>query len=175
MKTLVCFAALLLSLCATPTLAQTPPDDSPAGDLPRGPKAPIHGLVPGAGATPGLILVMDSPVTRCSQNAVRAADGLMTPSEAIVSCNEAITGPDILRRDLASTLVNRGVLLMTMSELGEAKADFNKALELEPSLAEALVNRGAILLAEGKPREALADLDRGIELQPGHPEPAGSR
>ena len=174
MKTLVCFAALLLSLCATPTLAQAPADDSSAsaGDLPRGPKAPIHGLVPGAGPTPGLILVMESPVTRCSQNAVRAADGLMTPSEAILSCNEAITGPDILRRDLAGTLVNRGVLLMTMAELGEAKADFNKALELEPSLAEALVNRGAILLSEGRPREALADLDRGIELQPGHPERA---
>jgi tetratricopeptide (TPR) repeat protein len=61
---------------------------------------------------------------------------------------------------------------MTMSELAEAKADFNRALEIQPSLAEALVNRGIILLTEGKPREALADLDRGIALQPGHPERA---
>jgi tetratricopeptide (TPR) repeat protein len=177
MKTVVCLASILISACAASANAQggVVQGAKPAGaasSLPRGPETPIHGLVPGAGPTPGITLIVESPVTKCSRDAVRAADGLMTPSEAVVTCTEAITSPESSRLDLASTLVNRGVLLMTMSELREAKADFDRALRIDPELAEALVNRGMILLAEGKPREALADLDRGIALQPEHPERA---
>jgi tetratricopeptide (TPR) repeat protein len=173
MKTLVPLAALLLSLHPVQACAQTNDAAAPAvSELPRGPQAPLHGLVPNAGATPGVTLVVESLVTRCSRDAVRAADGLMTPGDAVVTCTEAITGPEASGLDLASTLVNRGVLLMTMSNLGEAKADFDQALAIQPELAEALVNRGMILLAQGKPREALVDLDRGINLQPAHPERA---
>lgn len=167
MKTVVCLAALVLALSSLQAQAQTSD-----GALPRGPKAPLHGLVPGAGSTPGVTVVLESPVTRCWRDAVRAADGLMTPKDAVVTCTEAITSPDVAPLELAGTLVNRGVLLMTMAEQRQAKADFNQALEIQPDLAEALVNRGAILLAEGDPRAALADLDRGIALQPGHPERA---
>jgi tetratricopeptide (TPR) repeat protein len=153
------------------TAASTEPAQSPLAGLPTDPE-PSTGVVPGIGATAGVVLTAISPVTKCSRDAARAADGLMTPSDALVTCNEAIAGAGLTNHDLASTLVNRGVLMMVMQAPQDAKADFNRALALEPTLAEALVNRGAILLNEGKPREAVADLDRGIALQPEHPERA---
>ncbi|MDB5453294.1 MAG: hypothetical protein JWO33_1872 [Caulobacteraceae bacterium] len=168
-------ALFFLSLAAVQAQAQPAPDkvsESPSRGLPTGPQTPLHGLVPGAGATPGFILTVESPVTQCSRDAVRAADGLMTASDALVTCTEAITSPALTTHELAGTLVNRGVLLMVMRAPQDAKVDFDRALALEPTLAEALVNRGAILVAEGKPREALADLDRGIALQPQRPERA---
>jgi tetratricopeptide (TPR) repeat protein len=144
----------------------------PSGDLPTGPETPLHGLVPGAGSTTGVIVVVESPAVKCSRDAARAADGLMTPSDAVRTCNEAIASPATASHDLARTLVNRGVLLLTMRQAQEAKSDFQRALIVEPQLADALVNRGLVLLGEGKPREALADLDRGIALGPERPERA---
>ncbi|HTI66276.1 MAG TPA: tetratricopeptide repeat protein [Caulobacteraceae bacterium] len=96
----------------------------------------------------------------------------MAPTDAILSCNEAITSGVVTTPDMASTLVNRGVLLMRMDQPQDAKRDFEQALVLAPMLPEALVNRGGILLEEGKPQEALTDLDRGIALGPEHPERA---
>jgi tetratricopeptide (TPR) repeat protein len=177
MKTAVCFASIIFSLCASQVCAQMGGDraatsELSASGLPNGPQEPIHGLVPGAGPTPGVIISAESPATQCSRDAARAADGLMTANDAVASCNAAITSPVLTRQDLAGTFVNRGVLLLTMSEPRDAMADFDRALALEPDLAEAFVNRAIILLAEGKPQAALADLDRGIALQPGHPERA---
>jgi tetratricopeptide (TPR) repeat protein len=144
---------------------------SPPG-LPTGPAAPLHGLVPGIGSATGVIVTVESPAVKCSRDATRAADGLMTPSDAVLTCSDAIASPATTPHELARTLVNRGVLLMTMRQAQDAKSDFQRALALEPALAEALVNRGVVLLGEGRPREALADLDRGIALGPDYPERA---
>lgn len=170
--------AVGLALSPLPALAQSQTSAEPARgaaseDLPLGPEnVARHGVVPGVGPTPGMILTVETPAAKCSRDAVKAADGLMTPMDAIATCNEAITSGAVPPPDMASTLVNRGVLLMTMEQPRDAKRDFEAALNYDPEHPEALVNRGAILLTEGKPKEALADLDRGIALGPERPERA---
>jgi tetratricopeptide (TPR) repeat protein len=152
-------------------LAQTPKASAPA-DLPRAADPPVHGVVPGVGPTPGVILEVDTPAAQCSRNATAAAEGRMTPGDAIGVCNEAILSGVTPPEQVAGVLVNRGVLLMTLNRSADALQDFDHVLATAPDHAEALVNRGAILLSEGKSREALADLDRGIALGPERPERA---
>jgi tetratricopeptide (TPR) repeat protein len=172
MRHLMC-SALVLAVASTAVcsaaLAQASQSEN---GLPMGPDTPVRGVVPGVGPTPGLVLLADNPAIKCSRDAIRAADGLMAPQDAIGACNDAIVSGVIAQPELAGTLVNRGVLLMTMLQPQDAKADFNRALQIEPSQAEALVNRGSILLGEGKPQEALADLNLGIALGPAWPERA---
>lgn len=169
--------ALGLGLAPLHALAQVAPappgaPSVDAGELPAGPEPVVHGVVPGVGPTPGVILTVDTPAMKCSRDATKAADGLMAPQDAVETCNAAITSGVGPKEDLAGSLVNRGVLLMTMLQPQNAKEDFNRALEINSEQAEALVNRGAILLSEGNLQQALADLDRGIALGPERPERA---
>ena len=160
--------AAVLAPCAA--LAAEGPTSYP--DLPLETRSTVGEVIPGVGPTPGVILQVESPAAKCSRDAVKAADQLMTPGDALMTCNEAITSGIMSTEDLAGTLVNRGVLLMSMLQPQEAKRDFNRALEIQPLHAEALVNRGAVLVAEGKLQEALEDLNRGIALGPERPERA---
>ena len=162
----------LLAAGLLPCAALAADGAAASGDLPLGAGSMVGEVVPGVGPTPGVILQVESPAAKCSRDAAKAADQLMTPADAVVTCNEAITSGVISTEDLAGTLVNRGVLLMTMLQPEDAKRDFNAALEIVPLHAEALVNRGAMLAAEGKLQEAAADLDRGIALGPERPERA---
>lgn len=162
----------LLAATLAPCAALAAGEAGSFADLPLEARSVVGEVVPGVGATPGVILQVDSPAAKCSRDAAKAADQLMTPNDALVTCNEAITSGIISTEDLAGTLVNRGVLLMTMLQPQDAKRDFDRALEIQPLHAEALVNRGAVLVGEGKVQEALADLDRGIALGPERPERA---
>lgn len=168
--------ALGLASGPIPAPAQTSAAQAPvaqaADALPMESRLVIGDVVPGVGPTPGVILMIDTPAMLCAKSAARAADGLMAPSDAMTTCNEAIVSGVVDRDDTAATFVNRGVLLMSMKRPAEAKQDFDRALEVNPDTAEALINRGAILLGEGKASEALADLDRGIALGPERPERA---
>jgi tetratricopeptide (TPR) repeat protein len=170
--------ALGLALGPMHALAQVAPApaDAPSTsapyDLPAGPEPLVRGVVPGIGPTPGVILTADTPAAKCSRDATKAADGLMAPQDAVETCNAAIVSGIGPTEDLVGSLVNRGVLLMTMLQPQHAKEDFNRALAVDSEQAEALVNRGAILLSEGDVQQALADLNRGIALGPERPERA---
>lgn len=141
-------------------------------DLPMRSDAPALGVVPNVGPTPGIILEFDSPTTKCSQDAQAAADGLMAPMTAVGTCSEAIVNPASEPHEVAGSHVNRGVLLLTMHQIDDAKRDFERALEIDQEQAEALVNRGAMAIAEGRAAAGVADLDRAIALGPERPERA---
>jgi len=141
-------------------------------DLPSGVRAPVLGVIPNVGPTPGYVLEAISPRVKCSQDAVRAAEGLMAPRDAVRTCNDAITSPITETSDIAGSHVNRGVLLLSMAQPQDARRDFERALEIDPNLAEALVNRGAMKIAEGRAAEGVADLDRAIALGTERPERA---
>ena len=49
---------------------------------------------------------------------------------------------------------------------GLAIADYNKAIELDPSFAEAHYNRGFSFYEIGRNEESIADFTRAIELNP---------
>lgn len=166
-KSSVCLALVGLAFAITPAAAQTPAAASAASaypDLPMVADQLTRGPVPGIGPTAGYILEVVSPRAKCSRDAVKAADGLMAPSDAVLTCNEAITFPGALREDVAGAHINRGVLLLTMLQVDDAKRDFERALELNPDSAEALANRGAMKVTDGQPAEAIVDLDRAIAL-----------
>lgn len=141
-------------------------------DLPMRSDAPQLGVVPNVGATPGIVIEYESPTTKCSIDAQKAADGLMAPMTAVGTCNEAIVNPSSQPYEVAGSHVNRGVLLLTMHQVDDAKRDFERALEIDNAQAEALVNRGAMAIAERRTAQGIADLDRAISLGPERPERA---
>lgn len=169
MKKLV-YAALASFVLAAPAAAQSADNAYP--DLPMVAEDPGRGVVPGVGPTPGYILEVISTRAKCSQDAIRAADGLMAPQDAVRTCNQAILTSGAQGEDLAGTHVNRGVLLMTMLQSDDAKRDFERALQLDPEAAEALANRGAMKISEGRQADGVADLTRAIELGTERPERA---
>ena len=57
---------------------------------------------------------------------------------------------------------------MLMERYGEALADLDRAIELDPGHAWAIANRGYTYRRMERYEEALADLSRAIELDPGH-------
>lgn len=70
----------------------------------------------------------------------------------------------------AEDFSRRGAVSASNRRLGDAIADFDKAIALAPNEARYFYQRGAVLLASGKRAQALADLDRAIELAPADPE-----
>jgi tetratricopeptide (TPR) repeat protein len=132
----------------------------------------IRGAVPGVRATPGVILYSENPSMVCSHSADMAAQGFMTPQDAVMKCNDAITSGVMAVPDLAGTYVNRGVLLLIMGQPGDAKRDFEQALQIQPSKAEALVNLAIIDHADGRLHPALEKLEQALALGPEHPERA---
>ena len=70
---------------------------------------------------------------------------------------------------------NRGNLLLSIGQLGEAMKDFDRALLLAPGYAAAYSNRGNAKLKLGKPAEAVADFTKAIELMPASAAPLSGR
>jgi tetratricopeptide (TPR) repeat protein len=83
---------------------------------------------------------------------------------AIAVCDGAIAGPELSRRDLASTWVNRGILEMSRQSYKVAEDNFHQALKLSPNLAEAHVNLGSAMINMRQYEEALAETKLGIDL-----------
>jgi regulator of sirC expression with transglutaminase-like and TPR domain len=52
------------------------------------------------------------------------------------------------------------------NKLGEAIADYSKAIQLEPTNIFALVDRGTAYARQSKPKSALMDLNRAVQLEP---------
>lgn len=89
---------------------------------------------------------------------------------SIETCTRALQEDRLDRRDRAGTLVNRGVMLTRARDYAAARADLDKAVDLEPTLGEAFVNRGVVLMADRDYAAALAEIERGLAL--GVDEPA---
>jgi len=120
-------------------------------------------------ATPAVASVMvlgNGMASDCS----RAAFAGRSDRDSITLCSRSLEEERLLRRDRAGTLVNRGVMLLRSKDYVSARADFDKAIGLEPTLGEAFVNRGVALMADHDYDQALVQIDRGLEL--GVDEPA---
>jgi len=100
----------------------------------------------------------------------KAAFAGRSDRDSILLCTRSLDEERLVRRDRAGTLVNRGVMLLRTRDYYAARADFDRAIALEPTLGEAFVNRGVTLMADKAYGEALAEIDRGLAL--GVDEPA---
>jgi tetratricopeptide (TPR) repeat protein len=90
----------------------------------------------------------------------------------IADCTDALFGMTLSDRDLAGTLVNRGVVYLVHGLYRQARADFDHAIVVNPRLGDAYVNRGAALIGERRFAEGVADIDRGLPMGPDEPEKA---
>lgn len=86
------------------------------------------------------------------------------PAVAIAACGRIIKlFPKLPPRQRAIAFYNRGFALMNAGNLADAKADFDKAIELDAESATYRFVRGALQMKRGDAADALADFDAAIQ------------
>jgi tetratricopeptide (TPR) repeat protein len=128
----------------------------------------IAAALPAGPASAAAFVIGGGMANACSRAAIEGRDD----RESLDQCNMALESQPLVRRDRASTLVNRGVIQLRRKAYDAAREDFDAALRLEPAMGEALVNRGASLIAEKSFREGIDEIDRGLALGADEPEKA---
>ncbi|GLQ21860.1 tetratricopeptide repeat protein [Algimonas porphyrae] len=97
-------------------------------------------------ASAQVIVVGPGKAQTCFQFAKTGNTGT---KNALKSCDEALDDK-LMKRDVAATHVNRGVLLMRKGETDRAVADYKVAIDMYPDLAEAHINHGVALFHDGR-------------------------
>jgi tetratricopeptide (TPR) repeat protein len=104
----------------------------------------------------------------CSKAALTERSDL----QSIQQCDTALQSGNLNARDLAGTLVNRGVMRLRREEFELARADFDAAISLAPGTGEAYVDRGAVFVGEKRFQAGLDDLNNALRLGVKEPEKA---
>ena len=85
-----------------------------------------------------------------------AADSPMLPSNRDVQrCDSALADEALSRHDMVATHVNRGILRLRRGQVPAAIADFDTAIQMDPTQPESYLNKGAALMRLDNPVEAL--------------------
>jgi len=122
---------------------------------------------------PFLLLVLASSsgwsqtkTTFGSDNASRCYQESNSPFSdyGIRYCTEAIRNDNLVLRDLAATLTNRGIIYAANGQLEKAMKDHNEAVLISPEMGKIYVNRGNVYHQFHEYDKALADYDKAIEL-----------
>jgi Tfp pilus assembly protein PilF len=116
-------------------------------------------------AAAAVTVLGDTSAVECSHAAFKEIGDL----DSLRLCTEAIADPNLDRRDLAGTYVNRGVLYMVRGEFAQARSDFERAITVDASIGEAWVNRGAVDIIDKRYKDGIADIDKGLQLGIEHP------
>jgi tetratricopeptide (TPR) repeat protein len=120
-----------------------------------------------AGSAGAAVTVMgDTSAGLCSEAAFRE----QADANSMASCTAALTDDMLSRRDLAGTYINRGVMWMVRRDYAAARADFQRAIDIDPALGEAWVNRGAVAILDKQFQTGIDDISKGLTL--GTEEPA---
>jgi tetratricopeptide (TPR) repeat protein len=90
-----------------------------------------------------------------AQACYEAARDDRTDQLALAECDQALDAP-LSSSDLVATHVNRGIIHASRRDYGEALADYERAIALDPDEAEAFLNKGLLLLhLPNREREAV--------------------
>jgi tetratricopeptide (TPR) repeat protein len=92
--------------------------------------------------------------------------------EGVEVCTLALEQEPLLKKDRASTFVNRGVLYADLGDQSRALDDYNRATAVDLSLAQAYVNRSAALIAFKRYNAAVDDASKALSLGATEPEVA---
>ena len=115
-----------------------------------------------SGTADAAVTVFGSTLGSQCYKAAEKHSGVRT---GLAICNRALTDDDLVVRDRAATLVNRGILKLLSDDRAGALADYAAAIRLQPDMGDAYVNRGLLYLREGgKDELALAEMTKGLEL-----------
>jgi len=110
-------------------------------------------------ADAAITVIGPGPAQICYQ----AAEMGGSPSDYIAYCNEALAGV-LTNDDRAATLINRGVLRLSVNDYDAAAADFRNGLSLNASLGEGYVDLGAVLIARKQYADAILNINKGLKL-----------
>ncbi|HXQ15324.1 MAG TPA: hypothetical protein VN814_11945 [Caulobacteraceae bacterium] len=117
-------------------------------------------------AAAAVTVIGDTSAQDCSE----AAFHEQADASSMRACTEALSEGMLDRRDLAGTYINRGVMWMIRRDYASARADFQRAIDIDPALGEAWVNRGAIAIVDHRFKDGIDDISKGLTL--GTEEPA---
>ena len=122
--------------------------------------------VPAGSAFAAVAVIGDTSAASCS----RAALEKRADDASLQFCNDALGQGVLSRDDLIRTYVNRGAVLMNRHDYDAARADLDRAIQLDPLVGDAWMNRGAIDIIEHRYADGIADTTKGLAL--GVSEPA---
>ena len=88
------------------------------------------------------------------------------PDRSISGCTRIIEAGEEPSENLALAYYNRGRSYSDKGDYDRAIADYDRAIELQPSYVIAYNNRGAAYGSKGDYDRAIADYDKAIQLQP---------
>lgn len=120
-----------------------------------------------AGSASAAVTVLGSSL---AEDCAQAAFHGKSDNGSLQICDQALLEGVLGDRDLAGTYVNRGVIEMARRDYILARADFDKAISIDPTMGEGWVNRGSVSVAEKRYRDGVSDISKGLDL--GIEEPA---
>jgi tetratricopeptide (TPR) repeat protein len=156
--------AILVALAAQGRAESGPAARTPPAAAPDAHPSAQRLSTPGSGD-----LVISNPPARACQDAAMIGD---FSGVGVDQCTLALGTAPLTQHDVAAIYTDRGAVYLQHKQYGQAKADFDAALNLIPTTADAYVNRGAALLGMKQYADAIADIDRGLDLGPDQPEKA---
>jgi tetratricopeptide (TPR) repeat protein len=114
-------------------------------------------------AGPALAAQTTIDATSAAMCAKAASLGL-ADADSLQLCTEAIEQGALSRHDLIATYVNRGAVSMNRHDYAGARADFDRAIEMDPNAGEAWMDRGSVAVIEHRYRDGITDISKAIEL-----------
>jgi tetratricopeptide (TPR) repeat protein len=114
-------------------------------------------------ATPAVAettIISDTSAALCA----KAASLGLADADSLRACGDAIDNGGLDRHDLIATYVNSGSVSMNRRNYVAARADFERAIKMDPTAGEAWMDRGAIDILEHRYDAGIADTSKGIEL-----------
>jgi tetratricopeptide (TPR) repeat protein len=101
--------------------------------------------------------------------ACTAAAAAGDDDKTVSACGALIDNEKTPRADRIKALIARGAAFSRKDMTGQAIADYDVALRLDPGLADIFNARGELWRRRGNRPKALADFAMAIKLNPGHP------
>jgi len=84
---------------------------------------------------------------------------------AVVECDRALEDELLSDNDRVATIVNRGIVKMSLGDFRGADYDFDTAIRMNTDEPEALLNMGLLRLRQNRLAEAIGYFDRSIDAK----------
>ena len=107
--------------------------------------------------------------TGFAESCYHAAEGRDASRTALENCNKAMAEEGLQQHDRVATHVNRGIVYLIRGNLKEANADFDAALELDPSEPDAWLNKAVVHARFGDSTKAMPFVAKALELKTRRP------
>jgi tetratricopeptide (TPR) repeat protein len=114
-----------------------------------------------AAATASVVTMGSGYAASCYQ----AADARAAGQTEMAACNRALTEQALDLDDRVATHVNRGILHLLRADTGQANADFDAALAMNPNQAEAWLNKAIVHARFGRPVDAMPMVQKALQLK----------